>query len=265
MLKKRRKKMNKIYPNTVFKRKIRIKEVGLMLLLSVFFLGSSCSNHKENSSDKVEVAVKNIPVKKPSVIEITNVEGTVLNIDSLQKICKQNDIPTSAIYQWKNHLVVYRIIQKPEKLQQQIKAIFPKAEVKLYNTPFYDFDRKRCGDVKIAKEWDNIIMTADLVKDPKMQQEYLDYHATQFQKWPDVSNGFCNANFQQLLVYKNGRQLMLVISIPKGESLDKLNPKTTENYPRVNEWNTLMKKYQEGIPGTKPGEVWVFFKLIKSA
>jgi L-rhamnose mutarotase len=101
------------------------------------------------------------------------------------------------------------------------------------------------------------------VKDPKLQQEYLNYHATQFQKWPEVSKGFCNANFQQLLVFKNGRQLMLVISIPKGESLDKLNPKTTENNPRVNEWNKLMKKYQEGIPGTKPGEVWVFFKPWK--
>ena len=53
---------------------------------------------------------------------------------------------------------------------------------------------------------------------------------------------------------------MLVISIPKGASLDALNPKTTENNPRVNDWNTLMAKYQEGIEGTAKGEVWVFFK-----
>jgi hypothetical protein len=56
---------------------------------------------------------------------------------------------------------------------------------------------------------------------------------------------------------------MLVISIPKGGSLDKLNPKTTENNPRVDEWNKIMSKYQEGIPGTKPGEVWVFLNEIK--
>jgi L-rhamnose mutarotase len=100
------------------------------------------------------------------------------------------------------------------------------------------------------------------VKDPKLQQEYLNYHATQFKKWPEVANGFCNADFQQLLVFKNGRQLLLVISIPKGKSLDELNPKTTENNPRVDEWNKLMAKYQEGIPGTKPGEVWVFFSPL---
>jgi hypothetical protein len=63
-------------------------------------------------------------------------------------------------------------------------------------------------------------------------------------------------------MYKNGRQLMLIISIPKGENLDTLNPKTTENNPRVNDWNTLMQKYQEGIEGTKKGETWVFLKEI---
>lgn len=56
---------------------------------------------------------------------------------------------------------------------------------------------------------------------------------------------------------------MLIISIPKGESLDRLNPKTTENNPRVDDWNRIMKKYQEGIPGTRPGEIWVFLSPVK--
>jgi hypothetical protein len=63
-------------------------------------------------------------------------------------------------------------------------------------------------------------------------------------------------------VFKNGGQLMLIISIPKGASLDKLNPKTTENNPRVNDWNSLMQKYQQGIEGTKPGETWVFLEKV---
>ena len=53
---------------------------------------------------------------------------------------------------------------------------------------------------------------------------------------------------------------MLIISIPKGESLDKLNPLTTKNNPRVDEWNKIMEKYQEGIEGTAKGETWVFLK-----
>jgi hypothetical protein len=56
--------------------------------------------------------------------------------------------------------------------------------------------------------------------------------------------------------------LILVISIPKGERLDKLNPKTTQNNPRVDDWNKLMSKYQEGIEGTKKGETWVFLRPL---
>src|SRR5204863_8249166 len=102
---------------------------------------------------------------------------------------------------------------------------------------------QRCSDAKTAGEWEDIILTANLVKDKSMQQEYVNYHAIQFEKWPEVAKGFCNAEFQQLIVLKNGRQLMLVISIPKGKTLDELNPKTTENNPKVDEWNALMKKY----------------------
>ena len=95
-----------------------------------------------------------------------------------------------------------------------------------------------------------------------MQQEYVDYHATQMENWPDIAKGFCNADFQQLLIFKNGRQLVLVISIPKGKTLDELNPKTVENNPKMNEWNKIMGKYQEGIEGTKPDETWVFLKQL---
>jgi hypothetical protein len=127
---------------------------------------------------------------------------------------------------------------------------------------FYVFDRGVCNVKTTAEDWDNIILTANLVNNEALEKEYLDYHFTQYEKWPEVYKGFCKADFQQLLLFRSGRQLMLVISIPKGKTLDELNPKTTENNPKVDEWNVIMKKYQEGIEGTKPGEVWVEFKSI---
>ncbi|MEN0055508.1 MAG: L-rhamnose mutarotase [Mucilaginibacter sp.] len=200
-----------------------------------------------------------------SIVEIIAPSGKMINKQALLRITSKQSLPASAVYQWKNHLVVYGKNLSITALQKDIKMAYPKCGVKIYSNPFYDFDKKQqCANTQQAKQWDNIILTANLVNDQKLQQEYLNYHATQFIKWPEVAKGFCNANFQQLLVFKNGRQLMLVISIPRGESLDKLNPKTSENNPRVDEWNKLMAKYQEGIPGTKNGEVWVFFsnKLI---
>jgi hypothetical protein len=166
------------------------------------------------------------------------------------------------IFEWKNHLVVYDTLLMPGDLQKEIEAAYPNAEVKVYSKLVYEINQSHCSKAENKSQWNNVVMTVNLVKDISMQNQYLHYHATQFQKWPEVAKGFCNADFKQVIVLKNGRQLMLIISIPKGKTLDELNPKTTENNPRVDEWNSIMKKYQEGIEGTNPGETWVVLKPV---
>ena len=200
--------------------------------------------------------------EQPVIIELIAGKNKLIDVQKLKEVLKENDVDENAIYQWQNHYVVFEKVKDAAVLRGNIQDALPDIQTKVYYDAFYEFNRKHCSDTTTAREWDHIILTANLVVDPKLQKEYLNYHATQFEKWPEVSKGFCHANFQRLLVYKTGRQLMLVISIPKGESLDKLNPKTKENNPRVGEWNKIMSKYQEGIEGTKPGETWVFFKPV---
>lgn len=201
------------------------------------------------------------PMARPLAgIEIIPAKDQTLSTAALQKLLKDHQLSEASYYQWKDHTVIFGAIQDPKELSKAVAAAFPGAAVKIYDEPFYVFDRTTCADATTATQKDHVLLTANLVADEKLQQEYLQYHATQFAQWPEVAKGFCNAQFQQLLLFRNGRQLLLVISIPKGASLDQLNPKTTENNPRVDEWNALMKKYQEGIPGTAPGEVWVFLK-----
>ena len=171
--------------------------------------------------------------------------GKDLDIQKIKSTIKGFRIVGEQLYQWENRLVIYGLMNQPERTKRKLALAFPDLEIKIYENPVYDFQNfERCKEVKVASEWENIVLTANLVADEKMQKEYVDYHKTQFEKWPEIAKGFCNADFQQLQVFKNGRQLILVISIPKGESLDKLNPKTTENNPRVDDWNNLMKKYQ---------------------
>ena len=200
--------------------------------------------------------------EQPAIIELITTNGQALDIQKLKNVLTDYKVNPDALYAWQDHYVIFDKIQDVSVLKGKIQNAFPGVQIKGYYDAFYEFNRQHCNDKSTASEWDHIILTANLVENNKLQKEYLDYHATQFEKWPEVSKGFCNADFQQLLLYRNGRQLMLVISIPKGESLDKLNPKTTENNPRVTDWNNLMKKYQEGIPGTKPGETWVFLKPL---
>jgi L-rhamnose mutarotase len=169
-----------------------------------------------------------------------------------------------SIYEWKNHLAVYGIFPDAGKVQTRIAAAYPDATVRLYEHPFYVFDRSKCDNPSQSNRQTHVLMTANLVADTVLQQEYMNYHAHQAELFPEVAQGFCRADFQQLLVFRNGRQLLLVISIPQGKNLDELNPKTTENNPRVDEWNTIMAKYQEGIEGAAPGEVWVMFAPLCS-
>lgn len=212
-----------------------------------------------------KTAKANLPINEEhnEVIELVVKDGKQLDLQKLKLLLAANKMDSNAIYQWQNHYVLFDRVQDLGVMQRRLQNNFPAAEVKAYHDMFYEYSkRKHCTDKKTAKEWQHIILTANLVSDKKLQQEYLDYHATQFMKWPDVSKGFCNADFQQLLIFKNGRQLVLVISIPTGKTLDELNPKTTENNPKMNEWNKIMGKYQEGIEGTKKGETWVFLEKL---
>jgi L-rhamnose mutarotase len=205
---------------------------------------------------------------RSQAIEIVFTATTRPDIKRMKAFCKRHRIPLSWVYQWQNRAVIFGAIPDVRNNKQRLQQLFPKATVKLYENPFYVFNiRSNCND-KIAQasewegEWEHIILTANLVSDTIKQREYLQYHATQFNHWPEVSKGFCNAGFQQLLIFKNDRQLILVISIPKGADFQKMNSRTTENNPRVNDWNKMMAQYQEGVSGTKPGETWVFFEHL---
>jgi L-rhamnose mutarotase len=215
---------------------------------------------KERTASKL-----NLPINEEhsEVIEMVVKEGKQIDLAKLKQLLTQNNIDNDAIYQWQNHYVIFAKIADVGVTQGRLQNNFPEAEVKAYYNMFYEYSKKKhCTDKTVAKEWDHILLTANLVADKKLQQEYLDYHATQFEKWPDIAKGFCNADFQQLLIFRNGRQLVLVISIPKGKTLDELNPKTVENNPKMVEWNKIMGKYQEGIEETKAGETWVFLKKL---
>jgi len=200
-------------------------------------------------------------VKSPAILEIIDVDyrfSTQLLLD----FSKENNIDTSSFYEWQNHWLIYGDLDKVKDIKTKLEDRYPRLMIKLYDKPFYNFNRQKQTNEKPANKWDNVIMTTNLVDDTLKQKEYLEYHRTQFQKWPEISKGFCNANFQQLLVFRNGRQLMLIISIPHGESLDKLNPKTTENNPRVDQWNAIMSKYQEGIDDAPKGVTWLKFEKL---
>lgn len=235
--------------------------VNLFFVMLICFGLNACESGEKGSKFIPPIVFENAVT--PVLLEIIGVHDTIPSSKDLLDILAKNGQDTPKIFNWKNHWVAIVDSARANEIQIMAKALFPTAEVKLYPKPFYTFQQQNCDTPTIAAEWDYVFLTTNLVADTAKQQAYFNHHQTQFELWPEVAKGFCYAGFQRLLVYHNNRQLVLIINIPKGQSLDSLNPKTTENNPRVDDWNKLMQQYQEGLPGTEPGEVWVFLNPIK--
>lgn len=218
---------------------------SFFLLCTVFFISSCVSKDK----------------KLPALIEITD-QGYRISNRSFLLFCEENLKDTSHIFQWENHHLIYVNENEVDEIKEKLETTFPDAILKVYSKPMYEFSQKKnCGN-QLVKKCTDIIFTANLVADTIKQKEYMNYHARQIQDWPEVAQGFCRADFQQLLVYRSGRQLMLIISIPADKTLDELNPKTVDNNPQMIEWNKRMATYQEGIDQAPEGVVWVQFEKI---
>lgn len=233
------------------------------MFLFIVVITTGCMQATKKDPTVLESPDPPISLHNPVILEIVKSEKDGPIEDSLFAIVSRNRVGGFDINKWNNHYVIFGLIMESQILRKEIISKFPNSEVKIYDDMFYEFDkRKHCKGTTINKEWSNVLLTANLVMDTALQNEYLEYHKNQFSKWPEVAKGFCNAEFQRVLLFRNERQLMLVITIPDHKTLDELNPKTTENNPKMDEWNSIMKKYQEGIEGTKPGEVWVFLKPV---
>ncbi len=223
-------------------------------IIGCFFLAGllGCSPVKQprNLSEKTDVGQYRVAI-----------ELVAENAGLADSLLEQLSSCSLNAYQWKKHVVLFGAAADTTGISTLIRKTNIQVEVRYYNTPMYVFDKaQNCGDTTLALPWKDYLMTANLVDDSVAQSEYMHYHVVQFDEWPEVAQGFCRANFQQILVFRNGRQLLLVISVPAGKTLDELDPKTVENNPRMEEWNKKMGAYQEGIERTAPGEVWVMFR-----
>jgi len=216
-----------------------------VILILIFF---SCSSEKEQYK---------------ALVEITDTGYRISDV-TFSDFLKEFDIDFSDVYQWENHRLLLLNNIKAEKIKLRIEEKFPGAVVKFFREPFYVFDAENCLPAVKQKQGQNYIFTANLVADTIKQNEYMDFHARQSVDWPEVAQGFCNAGFQQLLVYRSGRQLILIIRIPVDKTLDELNPKTIEHNPKMVEWNGIMATYQEGLEQAPDSVVWVEYEKYAS-
>ena len=62
-------------------------------------------------------------------------------------------------------------------------------------------------------------------------------------------------------IYRTGNRLFMIMETEEGFSFDQ-KAAMDESNEKVQEWEQLMWKFQQALPGSKPGEKWVLMNNI---
>ena len=100
----------------------------------------------------------------------------------------------------------------------------------------------------------------DLVNDDKLIAEYEAYHEN---VWPEIKKSITDAGIVQMEIYRFANRLFMIMEVNEEFSFAKKGEADAAD-PKVQEWEQLMWKYQQAIPGSKPGEKWVLMDKIFS-
>lgn len=96
------------------------------------------------------------------------------------------------------------------------------------------------------------VLALDLENDPQLISEYVRYHQ---EVWPEIKASIINSGIVSLDIYRVENRLFMIIDGNDNFSLEQKAKMDAEN-PKVQEWETLMWKYQKAIPGSQAGEKW---------
>ncbi|WP_431291639.1 L-rhamnose mutarotase [Pedobacter sp. P26] len=101
-------------------------------------------------------------------------------------------------------------------------------------------------------------LTLDLVNDEKLIEEYKQYHQS---VWPEIKESISSSGIENLEIYLLGNRLCMIMEVNESFSFDEKAKADLAN-PKVQEWETLMWKFQQALPGAKPGEKWILMDQI---
>ena len=103
-------------------------------------------------------------------------------------------------------------------------------------------------------------LALDLVNDERLMAEYEQYHR---QVWPEIKKSISDAGILQMEIYRFTNRLFMIMEVTEDFNFAQKTAADSAN-PRVQEWEQLMWKYQQALPGSKPGEKWVLMGKIFS-
>jgi L-rhamnose mutarotase len=101
-------------------------------------------------------------------------------------------------------------------------------------------------------------LSLDLKDDAQLIAEYKHYHE---KIWPEITRSIKDAGIEDMEIYLLGTRMFMVMEVSDQFSFETKAKADREN-PRVREWEELMWKFQEPLPGAQPGEKWMLMERI---
>jgi L-rhamnose mutarotase len=101
-------------------------------------------------------------------------------------------------------------------------------------------------------------LALDLKDDPKLIAEYKRHHE---KIWPEIDKSIRDSGIENMEIYFLGNRLFMIMETSEEFSFDAKAAADRAN-PKVQEWEQLMWKYQQALPGAKPGEKWKLMEKI---
>ncbi|WP_437918290.1 L-rhamnose mutarotase [Sphingobacterium sp. LRF_L2] len=98
----------------------------------------------------------------------------------------------------------------------------------------------------------------DLIDDEALIAEYDAYHRD---VWPEIRDSIRDAGVANMEIYRFANRLFMVMEVNESFTFEEKADMDASN-AKVQEWEQLMWKYQQAIPGAKKGEKWVLMNKI---
>jgi len=101
-------------------------------------------------------------------------------------------------------------------------------------------------------------LALDLKDEPALIIAYEEHHR---KVWPEILQSIEDAGIRNLEIYRTGNRLFMIMETDDSFNFEQKAKADAEN-EKVQEWEKLMWKYQQALPGAQPGEKWVLMKKI---
>ena len=101
-------------------------------------------------------------------------------------------------------------------------------------------------------------LALDLKADAQLISEYEAYHKA---VWPEILKSITDSGITNMEIYRVVNRLFMIMETTNAFSFEAKATADASN-EKVQEWEQLMWKYQQALPGSKPGEKWILMNKI---